>query len=63
MLVNFMIFSLSADFFSKSTFQEYHRRGVKQFGSRSGPTVPGLGPNFLQRLSADDKIRNKQGKS
>ena len=36
-------------------FQEYHQ-SVKPFGSRSGPTFvgPDLGPNCLQRLSADD---------
>ena len=40
----------------KKFFQEYHQ-SVKQFGSRSGPTFcPDLGPNCLQRLSADDKL-------
>ena len=37
--------------FFKKFIQEYYQR-VKQFGSRSGPDV---GPNCLQRLSADDK--------
>ena len=43
--------------FSRIFFQE-HFQSVKQFGSRSGPTFCqsyGLGPNCLQRLSADDK--------
>ena len=34
-----------------SGFFQYHH-GVKQFGSRSGATF--LGPNCLQRLSADN---------
>ena len=47
----------SADFFSKlykfvkKLFQE-HYQSVKQFGHFVGPD---LGPNRLQRLSADDK--------
>ena len=52
---------LSSDFFSKINllekfFQEYHQ-SIKQFGSRSGPTVCDLGPNCLQKLSADDTSR------
>ena len=50
----------SADFFFKINFfekffQEYHQ-SVKQFGSRSGPTIvgPDLGLNCLQKFSADD---------
>ena len=31
-----------------------YQKSVKQFGSRSGPRGPDLGPNCLQRLSADD---------
>ena len=47
-------FLSSADFFQinffEKMFQEY-QQGVKQFGSRSGPTFVGLdlGPNCLQR--------------
>ena len=39
----------------KKNFQEYHR-SIKQFGSKSGRHFvgPDLGPNCLQRLSADD---------
>ena len=42
--------------FFKKLFQEYHQ-SAKQFGSGSGPTFvgPDMGPNFLQRISADDK--------
>ena len=52
-------FLLIADFFKmnffKKIFLEYHP-GVKQFGSRSGPTIvgPDLDPNCLQRLSVDN---------
>ena len=55
----FHAFMSSADFFKinfwGNFFQEYHQ-SVKQFGSRSGPTFvgPDLGPNCLQKLSADD---------
>ena len=40
--------------FFKTIFQEYHQ-SVKQFGCRSHFVGPDLGPNCLQRLSADDK--------
>ena len=42
----------------KIVLQEYNQ-GVKQFGSRSGPTnvMPDLSPNCLVRLSADDTSR------
>ena len=42
--------------FLKKIFQD-HYQSVKQFGSRSGPTFvrPDMGPNCLQRLSADNK--------
>ena len=42
--------------FSKSTFSDFfqeYQQSVKQLKPRPGPT--GLGPNCLQRLSADDK--------
>ena len=46
--------------FRKKIFYEYDQ-SVKQFGSRPGPTFvgPGLGPNCLQRLSADDTTMNR----
>ena len=52
-------FLSSADFFKITFFenflQEYHQC-VKQFGPRSGRqrVGPDLGPNCLQKLSADD---------
>ena len=49
-------FASFADFFSSSTFSKNSFRNtisVKQFGSRSGPTLC-LGPNYLQMLSAHD---------
>ena len=54
MLLSCLLNFLKINFFEKS-FQEYHR-SVKQFGSRSGQTNvgPDLGPNCLQRLSADN---------
>ena len=61
MLGNFSCFGLfgltSADFFKIIVYdyfiQEYLQI-VKQFGPRSGPTQwPDLGPNCLQRLSAE----------
>ena len=45
-------------FFEKFFWEHY--QSVKWFGTRSGPT---LGPNCLQRLSADNKSRSYQGKS
>ena len=52
-----MLFCRLLIFFFKNNFykifQEYHQ-SVKQFGSRSGFVGPDLGPNCLQRLSADD---------
>ena len=58
----YRLFLLSADFIEKSTFSKNSFRNtisVTKFGSRSGPTFfwPDLGPNCLQRLSADDIIR------
>ena len=52
----------SADIFFKSVclfvffsiFFRKYQKSVKQFGSRSRPVGPDLGPNCLQRLSADD---------
>ena len=46
--------------FSNPSFSENHFmndiKNVKQFGPRSGPDIvrPDLGPNCLQRLTADD---------
>ena len=67
LLGNFACFLLSADFFSKLTSFRNNYQSVKQFGSRSErQTVwiqirhfvgPDLGPNCLQRLSADDTSR------
>ena len=62
-----MLFLLSGDFFKincfKKVLHEYHQ-SVKQFGSGSGRHFVGsdLGPNCLQRLSADYKSRHKRGK-
>ena len=59
-----MVFFKSA--FSKTFFREYDQN-VKQLGYslRSGPTFfgPELGPNCLQRLSADNKRRRKKAKN
>ena len=57
----YLEFLSSADFFqNQSFFQEYHQ-SVKQFGPRSDPTKcwHGLGPNCLQRLSADGTRRQR----
>ena len=61
----FMLFCRLQIFFKiiffEKFFQEYHL-SVKQIGSRSGPTFfvgPDLGPNCLQRLSADDTRRQR----
>ena len=52
--------------FSKTFFRE-HDQNVKWLGYslRSGLTFfgPDLGPNCLQRLSADNKSRRKQAKN
>ena len=58
-----MLKFLSADFFTIilgvfffSKYIQKHYQSVKQFWCRSGPTErPDLGPNCLQKLSADDK--------
>ena len=59
-----MVFFKSA--FSK-TFCREHGQNVKRLGYslRSGPTffLPDLGPNCLQRLTADNKSRRKQAKN
>ena len=49
----------NTNFFEKF-FQEYHQ-SVKQFGSSQAPqnVGPDLGPNCLQRLSADDTSRQR----
>ena len=45
-------------FFFKKFFQEHYKRlSVKLFGSRLAAVGPDLGPNCLQRLSADDRCR------
>ena len=63
-LLTFFIFGCLLIFFSKfiffkNFFQEYHQ-SVKQFGSRLGRHFvgPDLGPNCLQKLSADDHRRH-----
>ena len=57
MLGNFFV--ICTDFFSKLTFSKnsfMKHFSVKQFGSRSGHSVgPDMGPNYLQRLLAEDK--------
>ena len=47
---------LSLDVLSSSHFFQVNHQSVKQFGPRSGSHCvgPDLGPNCLQRLSADD---------
>ena len=64
MLGNFSCFCCRLLTFSKLSFSkncEDHYQSIKQFGPRSGPTFcsvgPDLGPNCLQRLSADDESR------
>ena len=44
----------------KKFYRKYYQ-SVKQFRSRSGETFvgPDLGPNYLQRLSADDTSRQR----
>ena len=50
----------SVDFFSRLTFSKIFFQEHYQSVS---PVGPDLGPNCLQRLSADDKNHCKQGKS
>ena len=59
----FMLLLLSADFFSKLTFSKNPFRNTSRVSNGFDPdqdrhTVgPDLGPNCLQRLSADDESR------
>ena len=57
--VSFCFLFFKFNFF-KEFFQE-HNQSVKQFGSKLGTMNVGsdLGPNCLQRLSADDKTCHK----
>ena len=57
-----MLLLSAADFFFKiNVFKKFNQgqyQSIKQLGSRSGPMFhvgPELGPNCLQRLSADNK--------
>ena len=54
-----MLLLSSSDFSKITFFQKFfqeHCQSVKQFGFRSGQTFfsPDLGPNYLQRLTADN---------
>ena len=67
MLGNFACFLSSAVFFENQLFEKFFQKydqSVKQFGPRSGLTFvrPDLGPNCLQRFSADDISLQKQQK-
>ena len=56
-----MLLLSSADFFKINFFKRFFRElnhSVKLFGSRS--VGPDLGPNCLQRLSADGNSHHKQ---
>ena len=59
----FMLFLSSADFFSKSTFSKNFFRNTICVAIRLDPDQarhyvrPDLGPNCLQKLSADDTRR------
>ena len=68
MLGSFFFFGRLLTFFKINFFRKFFQerdQSVKQFESRSGPTYVGLdlGPNCLQRLSAHNKSRRKQGKN
>ena len=59
MLGNFSHLPSAADFFKINLFKTLfleHYQSVKQFGSRSGPTIvgPDLCPNCFAKVSADD---------
>ena len=63
---NFACFLLSAVFFKIKIFEKFFQENIIRV-SRSGPTFggpdqnvgPDLGPNCLQRLSADDTSRKR----
>ena len=63
--VIFQAFLPSADFFSKSTFSKNSFRNTIRVSNSLDPDQaqhfvgPDLGPNCLQRLSADDTSRHK----
>ena len=65
LLGNFACFLLSADFFSKSTFSKHFFRNTctntvsnSLYPGQARQNVgPDLGPNSLQKLSADDTSR------
>ena len=58
-----MLFCRLLIFFKINFFEKFFReyQSVKQLESRSGPTFcrPGLGPNYLQRLSKDDTYKQR----
>ena len=56
MLGNIACFLSSAEIFQKKTNRNTYHLSIKQFVSRSDPTFF-LGPNCLERLSADDTSR------
>ena len=62
LLGNFACFLSSTNLFKinflEKLFQEYIQI-VKQFGSRSGPTLPDLGPNSLQRYQQTTLVGNE----
>ena len=62
---NFQAFLSSADFFSKSTFSENSFRNTIRVSNSLDPgqarhfVGPDLGPNRLQKLTADDTSRQR----
>ena len=63
-----MLFYCLLTFFKIIFFFQEHYQSVKQFGSRSGPTLwyyvgPDLGAKCLKMISAEEKRRQLQGKS
>ena len=67
--LQFEYFLPSADFFSKLTFSKNYLRNTIQVSNsldldQAGHFVgPDLGPNFLQKLSADNKNSHYQTKN
>ena len=59
----FMLLLLSADFLQNNSFMSTIRVSYSLEPDQDRHFVgPDLGPNCLQRLSADDKSRRSQGK-
>ena len=69
LLGNFAYFLTSADFFHNQLFQKFFQEyGTIRVSNSLDPDQarhfvgPDLGPNYLQRLSADDTSRQRGGK-